>query len=92
MRVLPTDPRRHTRLVAPGVNTSWAEETGGSRRKHRTHISVALANQLVSYISPRTPGVEPAGEAISFPPRLSAVLGRTSVYIVMKHSAVLCEV
>lgn len=56
------------------------------------HISVALANQLVSYIFPRKPGVDPAGEAVCRPPRLSAVLGLVSVYTVMKRSAELCEV
>lgn len=79
-------------FVAPSVNTSLSEETGVSSQNTIKPISVALANQFVSSTFPRKPGVDTAGEAILFPFSSSAVLGLTSVYLVLKHSTVLCEV
>lgn len=91
-----TDPGRETRLAAPrgdsSVGRDWRPQP-----ERREPVSVALADdQFVSYISPRRPGASPAGRAGFFffflAPQLSAVLGLTFVYVVMKHSAVLCEV
>lgn len=58
-----TDPGKEMRLVAPSVDASvrrdWCQQP-----KHREPVSVALADdQFVSYISPRRPGVSPAGKA-----------------------------
>ena len=53
------------RFVVPIMNMSLSEETGVSSQNMGKHISVALANQFVSYIFPRKPGVCTAGEAIS---------------------------
>lgn len=79
-------------FVAPSVNTSLSEETGVSSQNTTKHISVALANRFVRCPFPREPGVDSAGEAIPTPPSSSAVLGLTAVYVIMKHSALLCEV
>lgn len=38
------------RFVAPSVHTSLSEEIGVSSQNTGKHISVALANQFVSYI------------------------------------------
>lgn len=91
-----TDPGRETRLAAPrgdsSVGRDWRPQP-----ERREPVSVALADdQFVSYIFPsQTWGVS-CGESGFFffflAPQLSAVLGLTFVYVVMKHSAVLCEV
>lgn len=84
-------PRKETWFVAPGVIPSLPEETGVSSQNTIKHISVALANRFVSHTAPRKPAVDPAGEAVSSPSRVSAALGPTSVPVVAKHPAVLCE-
>lgn len=69
-----TDLGKEIQFVAPSVNTSLSEKTGVSSQNTRKHISVALAKQFVSYIFPRKPGVQTAGEAIfALPTRLQCL-------------------
>lgn len=78
--------------TAAGVHTPLSGETGIGRQNPRGHVPVALAHRLFVTCSLADLERVPRGKPFFLPPKLSAVLGRTLVHVVTKHSAVLCEV